>query len=80
MLQVTLDVARFPVYNWVVMKRMSPRRRKDELFRLARRLEDDPCNRDGVDKAWVLQVLRNAERLAASARLLPRKHSGESVR
>jgi hypothetical protein len=52
------------------MSRLSPDRRKDDLDRLARRLEADSCNREGVDKSWVLKALRNAEKLAASTRLL----------
>ncbi|MBI3854495.1 MAG: hypothetical protein HY293_02260 [Planctomycetes bacterium] len=54
-------------------------KRTDPLFRLARRLEADPCNRKGADKSWVLEVLRNAEKRAASARLLPARKSGGSL-
>lgn len=61
------------------MKRHSRSGRKDALDQLARRLELDPCNRDGADKSWVLKALRNAEKLMASARLLPGRTRG-SVR
>lgn len=39
---------------------------------LVRELQDHPCNRDGADKTWVIELMEDTRRLFASAKLLPR--------
>jgi len=39
-------------------------------MRLARRLENHPCNRDGASKTWVVRLMRRIDRLFRSARKL----------
>lgn len=42
-----------------------------ECLALARRLARRPCNRDGADKTWVVEVIEDMNRFFSSARLLP---------
>jgi hypothetical protein len=45
--------------------------RQAEHLELARELAALPCNQDGADKTWVLDLMRRLERLFASAKMLP---------
>ena len=40
---------------------------------LVRELEARPCNRNGADKTWVVELLDETEKLFASAKLLPER-------